>query len=283
MLVHPYHGHGRWLRGNLHAHTTESDGKFSLSELVRNYESLGYDFLVITDHNRITVPEGVETDMVLLTGAEISSDKGHIIAIHLKELIPAGTESQAVIEAINAQGGIAIVAHPNWGEEFCHWQQDHLTALNDYAGLEVFNGNILRDVGSPLASDRWDRLLSRGVRCWGYGADDTHNEWDLANGWTMVLAEDKTPDAIVAALREGRCYVSSGVFFESLEADQQDIRVVTRNADRIAFVGRHGRWLKWVNDRRASYRVQGTEGYVRIEAFGPHGSMAWSQPFFIAG
>ncbi len=282
MLEHPYHGQGRWLRGNLHAHTTHSDGKFSLVELVRNYESLGYDFLVITDHNMLTPIDEVPTNMALFAGAEVSAAEGHIVAIALREPIQAGLPSQTVIDAINAQGGLAVLAHPNWGETFCHWQQETLMALRNYAGIEVFNGNILRDTGSPLASDRWDMLLSRGIRCWGYGADDTHNEWDLANGWTMVLAEDKTPEAILTALRQGRCYASSGVFFEAIEADGHDIRIVARNADRIAFVGRHGRWLKWVNDRIASYRVRGDEGYVRVEAFGPHGSMAWTQPFFVS-
>jgi hypothetical protein len=283
MLVHPYHGSGRWLRGNLHAHTQNSDGKFSLEELVRNYEALGYDFLVITDHNKLTAVEGIETDMLLLQGCEISTDKGHITAVNLKELIEPNQPSQKVIDAINAQGGIAILAHPNWGENFCHWQQDDLASLNGYAGIEVFNGNILRDTGSPLASDRWDMLLSRGLKCWGYGVDDTHNELDITNGWTMVLSDELSPEAIVSALRDGRCYASSGVFFEAIEVDETSIRVVARNADRIAFVGKHGRWLKWVNDRFASYHVRGDEGYIRVEAFGPHGSMDWTQPFFVLG
>ncbi len=38
------------LRGNLHAHTTFSDGVRSPAALVAEYESRGYDFLAITDH-----------------------------------------------------------------------------------------------------------------------------------------------------------------------------------------------------------------------------------------
>lgn len=283
MLIHPYRGSGRWFRGNLHSHTTNSDGKFSLEELVRNYEALGYDFLVITDHNKISATENVNTRMVLLTGCEISTDKGHIVAVNLKDPIEPNSPSQKVIDEINAQGGVAILAHPNWGENFCHWQQDDLSSLQGYAGIEVFNGNILKDTGSPLASDRWDMILSIRRNCFGYGVDDTHNELDLANGWTMVLADELSPEAIVNALKEGRCYASSGVFFDTIEADETGIRVITRNADRIAFVGKHGRWLKWVNDRMASYQVKGNEGYIRVEAFGPHGSMAWTQPFIVSG
>lgn len=281
MLVHPYSGGGRWFRGNLHSHTNNSDGKFSLDELVRNYESLGYDFLIITDHDKLTLIEGVNSDMLILPGCEVSTDKGHVVAVNLKEPIEPNLPSQEVIDAINAQGSIAILAHPNWGENFCHWRQEDLISLNNYAGIEVFNGNILRDSGNPLASDRWDMLLSRGHKCWCYGVDDTHNELDLANGWTMVLADELSSEAIVNALREGRCYASSRVFFEAIETDKDTIRIVARNADRIVFVGKHGRWLKWVNDKFANYRVRGDEGYIRVEAFGPYGGMAWTQPFFV--
>src|SRR3989442_5238876 len=39
-----------WLRGNLHAHTTYSDGVKTPQDLLAEYEALGYDFLAITDH-----------------------------------------------------------------------------------------------------------------------------------------------------------------------------------------------------------------------------------------
>jgi hypothetical protein len=39
-----------WLRGNLHAHTTYSDGVQKPAQLIAAYEALGYDFLAITDH-----------------------------------------------------------------------------------------------------------------------------------------------------------------------------------------------------------------------------------------
>ena len=38
------------LRGNLHAHTTFSDGVRTPQALVEEYEARGYDFLAITDH-----------------------------------------------------------------------------------------------------------------------------------------------------------------------------------------------------------------------------------------
>src|SRR2546425_11841751 len=45
-----------WLRGNLHAHTTYSDGVKTPQDLIAEYEALGYDFLAITDHEDLIGP-----------------------------------------------------------------------------------------------------------------------------------------------------------------------------------------------------------------------------------
>jgi hypothetical protein len=68
------------LRGNLHAHTTYSDGVRSPRELVTEYEALGYDFLAITDHEDLIVPgywrslSGLETRLLLFRGVELNMD-----------------------------------------------------------------------------------------------------------------------------------------------------------------------------------------------------------------
>ena len=68
----PYKKQGRyWLKGNLHTHTNVSDGLLSPEETIRVYERMGYGFLAITDHNRISSGDGIETDLVLLPGAEL--------------------------------------------------------------------------------------------------------------------------------------------------------------------------------------------------------------------
>ena len=65
------------LRGNLHAHTTFSDGRHTVEEVVARYRDLGYDFLAITDHDdRVSedywfrIPAGDDRLMVL-SGIEL--------------------------------------------------------------------------------------------------------------------------------------------------------------------------------------------------------------------
>src|SRR5438093_3337301 len=67
-----------WLRGNLHAHTTYSDGVKTPKELLAEYEALGYDFLAITDHEDLigssywrALPR-LSTRLLLFHGVELN-------------------------------------------------------------------------------------------------------------------------------------------------------------------------------------------------------------------
>src|SRR5947207_13106587 len=66
------------LRGNLHAHTTFSDGVLPPEGLIAEYETLGYDFLAITDHDAL-ITEGyweaiakLAPKLLLFSGVELS-------------------------------------------------------------------------------------------------------------------------------------------------------------------------------------------------------------------
>ena len=56
MIQHPYQNlkDGRWLMGNLHAHTTASDGRRPHQEVLDDYAGRGYGFLMISDHDILT-------------------------------------------------------------------------------------------------------------------------------------------------------------------------------------------------------------------------------------
>ncbi len=41
---------GKFWRGNLHTHSTRSDGVLPPEEVCRRYQVEGYDFIILTDH-----------------------------------------------------------------------------------------------------------------------------------------------------------------------------------------------------------------------------------------
>lgn len=69
-----------YLRGNLHAHTTFSDGIFDPERVVAEYEALGYDFLAITDHEDLIGPgywpalRRLSSRLLLFQGVELNWD-----------------------------------------------------------------------------------------------------------------------------------------------------------------------------------------------------------------
>ena len=42
---------GNWYKGNIHCHTTNSDGCLTPEEVVKLYKENGYSFLAISDHD----------------------------------------------------------------------------------------------------------------------------------------------------------------------------------------------------------------------------------------
>ena len=81
------------LRGNLHSHTTFSDGIRTPQGLVAEYERRGYDFLAITDHfdhDNLVHPDYEETiaalqsDVLIFRGIELSYQRldQHVGRIH---------------------------------------------------------------------------------------------------------------------------------------------------------------------------------------------------------
>jgi hypothetical protein len=73
------------LKGALHVHTTCSDGDLSISEVVRVYADLGFDFIALTDHDFLMRPGcyatvgNIKTDMLIFTGVELTVfEKGYV-------------------------------------------------------------------------------------------------------------------------------------------------------------------------------------------------------------
>ena len=289
-LHNPYLAGGfEWLRGNLHTHTTISDGELAPEQVIALYERLGHDFLALTDHDRHAPAAEYQagTRMVLVPGVEVTDRGPHLLQLGLDRVTEPWEDRQQVVDAITAGGGLAVMNHPNWQWHFNHFPQALMEQLNGPAGLEIYNGTIERLEGAALATDRWDQLLSKGKRVWGFANDDLHFRHEAGIAWNVVQARERTSAAVLEALREGRFYASTGVTIEAVAADGPAIHVHTRDAERIRFVCRWGAIQASFDDRAASWAVPdspGVEGflsYVRVECYGCGGRMAWTQPIHI--
>ncbi len=284
-----YHTTGEWLRGNLHSHTTVSDGSRPANEVIADYESRGYDYLAISDHDKFVNPEDYRssTKLILLPAVEVTARGPHILHIGATEVVEPDENRQNVVDAVAAQGGFTVLNHPNWQSHFNHCPQELMEKLQGYAGIEIYNGVIERLEGTPLATDRWDKLLAQGRRVWGFGTDDAHAPQDVALAWSVVQVDSRTPEAIIESLRTGRFYASTGVTVQNIGVQGNTISITTENAQRIRLISNSGVIEKTVESTKAEFHIpedivyRPKSTHVRIECYGPGGRMAWTQPFFI--
>jgi hypothetical protein len=290
----------QWLRGNTHAHTLESDGDSTPAEVARWYRDHGYDFLVLTDHDKVTKLE--EPGIVLIPGEEVTDKLPkkplHVCAIGITRAVTPQHGATVVenlqrnIDAVREAGGIAAINHPNFGWAF---GADELLQLNGATLLEIASGHPYVNMeGPPSVESMWDRLLTAGKRIYGIGVDDSHHlkrPWDTndmappGKAWVMVRAE-KNAASIVAALARGDFYASTGVELAEYEAGEKAVRVRVREKNfahyRIAFIGKGGKVLQETVRADATYAIRGNELYVRARVTDSNGKRAWTQAWFIS-
>ncbi len=104
-------------KGNFHTHTLASfDSDESYEAIINEAVNLGFDFIVITDHNAVDekIKEKcvAEKRLLCIQGLEVTPFIGHIVAVDFDKEIDARTKPEEAIKIIHDRGGIAIAAHP---------------------------------------------------------------------------------------------------------------------------------------------------------------------------
>lgn len=285
-----------WLKGNLHTHTLQSDGDSPPEEVAAWYSDHGYQFLVITDHDKITeipAPEG----LVLIPGEEVTDrlEKKplHVNAIGLTRVVPPQHGKTKVevlqrnVDAVREAGGIPLVNHPNFGWAF---GAAELKQLHGVTLLEIASGHpYVNAEGPPSAESMWDEMLSVGKRVWGVAVDDMHHlkrpfDADVVlpgRAWVTVRAEKADAKSILGALERGEFYASTGVELEDYGPTSVKVKEKNLAHYRIRFIGLKGRVLQETVGTSATYKIRGNEGYVRAKVIDSNGKCAWTQPTFV--
>ena len=164
-----------WFKVCLHAHTTESDGDEPLDSVIDWYRRLGFDCLVVTDHNLVTLPGGEPPQGLLLIGGEEVTVmlKGESVAVYvngvgLRESVEPVVEDgvlatlQANVDAVVEAGGIACLTSPYYRERFDHHS---LVEVEGAALMDIYNAhpnNVLGDPRTFSYERLWDEALTAG-------------------------------------------------------------------------------------------------------------------------
>lgn len=281
-VYNPYaYGANRY-KGQLHCHTTNSDGDSPPSAVAAKYRNeLGFSFIVFTDHNYLTdgSPYTVEGSFLAFRGVEDDGQfSEHMNGIGDLTNYPSSNASVYGYETWNRSqsialfGGIPQFNHPNWGNinivEMLNCQPPKL--------IEIYNYKV----GGRLAEglSMWDLMLRGGSLCWGVSVDDMHVlDTESGKGWIVVYADELTKPAILDAIMRGAFYSTTGPEM-SFSVSGRRITASCPTAVKMRAITSLGP-VKTVKASSIDYTLKFGDGFVRFEAVDADGKWAWSNPF----
>ena len=294
----PFDKPGRFYKGNLHTHSTRSDGGLSPGEVATAYRTRGYDFLALTDHflERYAFPI-VDTapfrtaSFTTLLGAELhgptleNGEPWHILAVGLPlDFAPPapGETGPAIASRAAAAGAFVGMAHPAW---YSLGLDDALT-LADAHAVEIYNTGCDREADR---GDSWhliDVLIERGKRLFAYATDDAHfhEQPDAFGGWVQVRAAQLDPAALLAALKAGHFYSSQGPELLDISATGDELHVACSPAAAIHLTGRGARRRSHYGDalEEVTFSLAPFRGSAcRVTIVDSAGKRAWSNPIWM--
>jgi hypothetical protein len=298
----------RWVKGNTHAHTSNSDGNETPRRVMRWYQDYGYNFLVITDHDMITETRTLDSDkdndFILIPGEELTLRLGesrtHVCALNPSSLATAKVGKTVVetlqneIDAARSVGAVPQINHPNWKWSFSATEMKELRDVHLFELLNINRDSNSLSAGGRLGTEElWDRLLTAGKVMYGVASDDTHDylgdflvgRAHPGKGWVMVRVAELTPQAVCQSLEKGNFYASTGIELAEVLITELEYRIKIKpysdTAYTTLFIGRDGQILKKEVGLEAVYTFKGDEQYVRAKVFSSGGELAFCQPIFI--
>jgi hypothetical protein len=177
------------LKGNLHAHTTFSDGRRPVAEVIERYREMGYGFLAITDHeDRVgddywfNIPSGGPSGgdgLVVLAGIELNY-------LPLSQHVGKVTGDRETLYVLNhpARYGLSVPQ--------ILYRIGEITE----AGLPIHAVEVT-DTGVYQAQHDSDQIPLPKI-----ATDDSHRDDEFGRAWVEVDAA-RSADAIIRAIKAG--------------------------------------------------------------------------------
>lgn len=180
---------------DLHIHSTYSwDGTATVAAILKTAVARGLNVVAITDHDEISgALEALDLapayGLEVVPGIEVSTADGHLLALYLRRLIPAGLSLKETLHRIGEQGGVAVAAHPGaFGMESlsphvirCARREGDLARV--LVGLEILNGSLIFRRRSSVVA----QPLAQSLNMAQVGNSDAHSVALIGSGLTRFI------------------------------------------------------------------------------------------------
>jgi len=308
MRIPPFSTPGRFWRGNLHTHSTLSDGALNPSDVVEAYKRAGYDFLQLSDHflGRFDWPIADtrklrSNEFTTLIGAEVHAmattvgEYWHIVATGLPLDFPPAKPDECgprLAERAREAGAFVSIAHPSWSQLTI---EDGRSLAAAHA-VEVYNHTcaVLTDRGEGFYL--LDQLCNEDRRLTAVASDDAHfhnGDLDAFGGYVMVKSDSLGPEALLDALKAGEFYSSQGPRIYDIEVTRTEARIECSPVHTIALVtgaspalSRVGRGLthatiEFAEATKWAWRDPPPVKWFRIVVIDGPRRRAWTNPIWV--
>jgi hypothetical protein len=209
----------------MHVHSLYSDGTARVAEILDHVEHrTELDVVAITDHERIDgarraleLHAAGDYSFDLVVGEEITTRRGHVLALFITERLPALRPLEETLGAIHALGGIAIAAHPlapiplSVGSRSLRRVRDDATGGVHFDAIELFNP-------SHAGRTRHDARLALNARelgLPGVGNSDAHALEGIGTGRSTFPGH--TADDYRRAIEAGTVLPDGDAHWSSLQ------------------------------------------------------------------
>ena len=197
---------------DLHTHTLpwSDDSNLYPAELIHKAKQAGLDAICLTEHDWFWNKEAIaklsqEHEFLVLPGAEISTDDGHILVFGVEQYSFGMHHAEYLKRIVDEAGGVMIMTHPyrrqfySYGdlnaavEQYCQQPIFHLLDT-----IEVLNGR-----GSERQNE-FSQKLQRRLNLRGVGGSDAHQLSDIPTSATHFEREIHNVEELIAELKAGR-------------------------------------------------------------------------------
>lgn len=196
------------MKYDLHIHSKYSyDSLLSPKMILKVAKKRGLDGIAITDHNTIlgglaTKKENHDPNFEVIIGAEIRTEYGEIIGLHLnKEIITRNFFE--VIDEIKLQGGYSVLAHP-YRQNF---SPEKIAEFMDF--IEIFNArsSCSENVKSQELVKKTSKRITAG--------SDAHSSMEIGRGVCIVESGHLSHEScsILYEGKETNYFLSHGISY----------------------------------------------------------------------
>ena len=190
------------LKLDLHIHTEYSrDSVNSLKDVNMRCRALKLDGYAICDHdtmNGLKPKQDEDLDLVIVPGLEISARGAHILCLQPRDIIKPGLSISETVDAIHAQGGTAVLAHPY--SLLKSWVNINEAMSAKFDAVEVANS---AQWPFDYIMGQNEKLASK-LNLPNTGGSDSHIPETIGRSYTVVDTDSRDVDDILKAIKAGR-------------------------------------------------------------------------------